>query len=74
MAQGVLAERLAGWQEQYPDVQVDRTVVCDQPARQLAQRSEAASRSWSAAGAAAGSPECWWVQWAKPLPRWRGCR
>jgi nucleotide-binding universal stress UspA family protein len=42
MAQGVLAERLAGWQEQYPDVQVDRTVVCDQPARQLAQRSEAA--------------------------------
>jgi nucleotide-binding universal stress UspA family protein len=36
----VLAERLAGWQEQYPDVQVDRVVVRDKPARQLAQRSE----------------------------------
>jgi hypothetical protein len=42
MTQGVLAERLAGWREQYPDVQVDRTVVCDQPARQLVQWSEAA--------------------------------
>jgi nucleotide-binding universal stress UspA family protein len=40
MAEEALAERLAGWQEQYPDVQVDRTVVCDQPARQLVQRSE----------------------------------
>ena len=38
----VLAERLAGWREQYPDVQVDRTVVCDQPARQIVQWSEAA--------------------------------
>jgi nucleotide-binding universal stress UspA family protein len=40
MAEEVLAERLAGWQEQYPDVQVDRTVVRDKPARQLVQRSE----------------------------------
>ncbi len=39
MAQEVLAERLAGWQERYPDVQVSRTVVCDKPARQLVQRS-----------------------------------
>jgi nucleotide-binding universal stress UspA family protein len=37
-----LAERLAGWQEQYPDVQVSRIVVRDQPARQLVQRSEEA--------------------------------
>ncbi len=42
MAEGVLAERLAGWQEEYPDVHVSRTVVHDQPARQLVQRSEEA--------------------------------
>jgi nucleotide-binding universal stress UspA family protein len=35
----VLAERLAGWRERYPDVEVQRTVVCDKPARQLVQRS-----------------------------------
>lgn len=39
-AEEVLAERLAGWQEQYPDVEVNRNVVCDKPARQLVQRSE----------------------------------
>jgi nucleotide-binding universal stress UspA family protein len=38
-AEQVLAERLAGWQEQYPDVQVERAVVCDMPARQLVERS-----------------------------------
>ncbi|QUR67133.1 universal stress protein [Mycobacterium spongiae] len=42
MAEQVLAERLAGWQEQYPDVTVTRIVVRDQPARQLIQRSEEA--------------------------------
>src|SRR6476620_7096780 len=36
----VLAERLAGWQERYPDVQVQRRVVCDQPARWLLDESE----------------------------------
>jgi nucleotide-binding universal stress UspA family protein len=41
MAEEVLAERLAGWQEQYPDVRVNRTVVRDKPARQLVQQSEA---------------------------------
>jgi nucleotide-binding universal stress UspA family protein len=42
MAEEVLAERLAGWQEQYPDVQVSRTVVQAQPARQLVEQSEEA--------------------------------
>jgi nucleotide-binding universal stress UspA family protein len=38
----VLAERLGGWQERYPDVTVHRDVVCDRPARRLIERSEAA--------------------------------
>lgn len=38
--QEVLAERLAGWQEQYPDVRVKRSLVCDQPARWLLDESE----------------------------------
>lgn len=37
-----LAERLAGWQERYPDVTVHRLVECDRPARQLIEKSEAA--------------------------------
>jgi nucleotide-binding universal stress UspA family protein len=40
MAEEVLAERLAGWQEHYPDVQVARTVVHDNPARRLVERSK----------------------------------
>lgn len=31
----ILAERLAGWQERYPDVRVQRRIVCDRPARWL---------------------------------------
>jgi nucleotide-binding universal stress UspA family protein len=38
----VLAERLAGWQERYPDVHVTRRIVCDQPARWLIEESQQA--------------------------------
>ena len=36
----VLAERLAGWQERYPDVHIQRRVVCDRPGHWLVQESE----------------------------------
>lgn len=36
----VLGERLAGWQERYPDVQVERRLVCDRPAHWLIHESE----------------------------------
>jgi nucleotide-binding universal stress UspA family protein len=39
MAEQVLAERLAGWREQYPDVNVRRIVARDQPAHQLVTHS-----------------------------------
>ncbi len=38
----ILAERLAGWQEQYPDLTVHRVVVCDRPARQLIKQAQSA--------------------------------
>ena len=38
----VLGERLAGWQEQYPDVVVRRRIVCDRPARWLIDESQQA--------------------------------
>jgi nucleotide-binding universal stress UspA family protein len=40
--EAVLAERMAGWQERYPDVTVHRLVVCDRPSRQLIEHTESA--------------------------------
>ncbi|OBI89125.1 universal stress protein [Mycobacterium asiaticum] len=40
--QEVLAERLAGWQERYPDVHVQRSLVCDTPAKWLLDAAERA--------------------------------
>jgi nucleotide-binding universal stress UspA family protein len=41
-ARELLAERLAGWQEKYPDVHVDRRIVCDVPAHALVAESRVA--------------------------------
>jgi nucleotide-binding universal stress UspA family protein len=40
----VLGERLAGWQERYPDVHVSRRLVCDTPARWLIEESQNAQQ------------------------------
>ncbi|MCV7257508.1 universal stress protein [Mycobacterium shimoidei] len=41
-AERILAERLAGWQERYPDVAVRRLVECDHPTYHLVKQSESA--------------------------------
>ncbi len=41
-AEATLGERLAGWQERYPDVRVTREVVRDRPSRALLQFAEKA--------------------------------
>ena len=38
----VLAERLCGWQDRYPDVTVHKVVVCDQPAPRLLEQAQTA--------------------------------
>jgi nucleotide-binding universal stress UspA family protein len=41
-ANEALAERLAGWQERYPDVRVRRVVVFDRPAHHLVEQAKTA--------------------------------
>lgn len=38
----ILAERLSGWQDRYPDVVVHKVVVCDRPAPRLLEQAETA--------------------------------
>src|SRR6185312_12003725 len=35
-----LSERLSGFDERYPDVKVQKVVVCDQPSRQLTEHAK----------------------------------
>jgi nucleotide-binding universal stress UspA family protein len=42
VAEQTLAERLAGWQQRYPDVSVTRIVTYDQPATHLLEHSKSA--------------------------------
>jgi len=41
-AMEALAERLAGWQERYPDVNVQRVLIFDRPAHHLLEQAETA--------------------------------
>jgi nucleotide-binding universal stress UspA family protein len=41
-AHEILAERLAGWQERYPDVHLERKLFCDKPSEWLLKESECA--------------------------------
>jgi nucleotide-binding universal stress UspA family protein len=67
----LLGERLAGWQERYPDVQVHRRLVCDVPDRWLIDESKNAQLVVLGSGGAAGTPGC---TWAPSLPRSCGPR
>jgi hypothetical protein len=58
----VLGERLAGWQERYPDVQVHRRLVCDVPARWLLDESTKAQLVVLRSHAAAAIPAYIWAR------------
>jgi nucleotide-binding universal stress UspA family protein len=50
----LLSERLAGWQERYPDVRVHRRLVCDVPERWLVDESKNAQLVILGSGGRAG--------------------
>jgi hypothetical protein len=57
-----LAERLAGWQERYRDVTVQRLPVCDRPARALIETSESAQLLDLGSNGRVVSLACFWVR------------
>ena len=69
--QEVLSERLAGWQEQYPDVQVRRRIVCDKPARWLIDESQRAQRVVVGSHGRGGFPGMLLARSAPPSPNRR---
>lgn len=42
VGQEIITERLAGWQERYPDVHVERKLFCDKPSHWILKESESA--------------------------------
>jgi nucleotide-binding universal stress UspA family protein len=69
-----LAERLAGWQERYPDVHVHRRLVCDVPARWLVDESNNAQLVVLGSHGRAASPKCAWAQSVPRSPSRPACR
>ena len=50
----LMSDALAAWQERYPDVTVQKLLVCDRPARALVETSN--PHSLSSSGVTAGMP------------------
>jgi len=52
----VLAERLCGWQDRYPDVVIHKMVVCDRPAPRLLEQAETAQLAVAGSHGRGGFP------------------